>query len=158
MSSATQPHEIQHGDYLISDDEARLDVDAIHAFLSRCHWAEGIDRETVARAVQNSLNLGIYDSAGRQVGLVRVITDYATFAYVCDVYVLEPHRGRGLAKAALSLMTTHPRLKNQRRQHLVTPDTQGLYEKFGFSVVQHPERHLEKMDVDVYPRLAAGRS
>lgn len=148
------PNELLHEGYLISDDPARLDVDAIHAFLARSHWAVGIPREMVARSVANSLCLGIYAADGAQVGLVRVISDYATFAYLCDVYVLEAHRGRGLAKAALRLCTTHPKLQNLRRQHLVTPDMQRLYAQFGFSVVAQPERHMEKRDLDAYRRAA----
>lgn len=149
------PYEFHHEGYLVSDDPARLDVDAIHAFLVRSHWGIGIPREVVARSVANSLCLGIYAAAGEQVGLVRVISDYATFAYVCDVYVLEPHRGRGLSKAAMRMYTTHPKLQNLRRHHLVTPDVHGLYAQFGFSVVAQPERHMEKRDVGVYQRLAA---
>src|SRR6476620_9507392 len=132
---AIVPHETHHADYLISDDTRRLDVAAIHAFLTRSYWAEGIPLQTVARSVENSLCLGIYAPAGEQIGLVRVISDYATFAYLCDVYVLEPHRGRGLSKAALRLLGTHPRLQGLRRWQLVTQDAQGLYAPFGFSVV-----------------------
>jgi GNAT superfamily N-acetyltransferase len=144
------PHEVHHDGYLISDDPARLDVDAIHAFLARSHWATGIPRGVVARAVANSLCLGIYTGKGDQVGLVRVITDYATFAYVCDVYVLEEHRKRGLAKAAMNVYVTHPKLQKLRRQHLVTPDAQGLYQQFGFAVVAAPGWHMEKRNTTTY--------
>jgi GNAT superfamily N-acetyltransferase len=146
------PHELRHAGYLISDDPARLDVDAIHAFLTRCYWAEGIPREVVARSVANSLCLGIYAPDRAQVGLLRVISDYATFAYLCDVYVLEPHRARGLSKAAMRAFESHPRLQNLRRKQLVTYDAQKLYEQFGFKVVENPERHMEKRDGDVYKR------
>jgi GNAT superfamily N-acetyltransferase len=146
------PHEIQHAGYLVSDDSSRLDVDAIHAFLTRCRWAVGIPRDVVARSVANSLCLGIHTSGGDQVGLVRVITDYATFAYVCDVYVLEEHRGRGLAKAAMQAYATHPKLQDLRREHLVTPDMQALYQQFGFSPVAHPGRHMEKTNTTTFQR------
>ena len=146
------PHELRHGDYLISDDPARLDVDAIHAYLARSYWAEGIPREIVARALEHSLGIGIYAPDKSQVGLVRVITDYATFAYLCDVYVLESHRSRGLAKAAMHFLSTHPRLQNLRRQHLLTKDAHGLYAKFGFKVVANPESHMEKRDPKIYRR------
>lgn len=102
------PHEIREADYLLSDDPARLEVDAVHAYLTRSYWAEGISRETVARSLANSLCIGIYSPTGEQVGLVRAISDYTTFAYVCDVYVLESHRSRGLAKAAMRLLSSHP--------------------------------------------------
>jgi GNAT superfamily N-acetyltransferase len=137
-------HEVRVAEFLISDDPALLDVDAIHAYLVRSYWAPGISRDIVARSVAHSLCLGIYDSDRRQIGLVRVVTDFATFAYLCDVYVLEPFRGRGLATAALQALATHPRLHGLRRQHLVTRDAHGLYERLGFKVVEHPERHMEK--------------
>ena len=145
-------HELYHHGYLITDDPARLDADAVHAYLKRSYWAEGIPRDVVQRALANSLCLGIYASDGQQVGLVRVISDYATFAYLCDVYVLESHRGRGLSKAAMPLLGSHPKLQGLRRQHLVTVDAHGLYAQFGFTVVKDPERHMEKRDPDVYRR------
>lgn len=137
-------HELFHDGYVVSDDPARLDVDAIHAYLTRSYWAAGVTRETVARSVAHSLCLGIYAPTGEQVGLVRVISDYTTFAYLCDVYVLEPHRKRGLSKAALRLLFSHPRLQGLRRFQLVTEDAQPLYAQFGFNVVAQPERHMEK--------------
>jgi GNAT superfamily N-acetyltransferase len=149
------PHELHHDGYLISDDPALLDVDAIHAYLTRSYWAEGIPRDIVARSLANSLCLGVYTTTTprQQIGLVRAITDYTTFAYLCDVYVLEAHRGRGLAKAALRAFHAHPRLQNLRRMQLVTQDAHGLYEPFGFSVVADPARHMEKRDGEVYRRL-----
>lgn len=146
------PHESHHAGYFLSDDPARLDIDAIHAYLSRSYWATGIPRAVVARSVANSLCIGIYAPDAAQVGLVRVITDYTTFSYLCDVYVLEAHRGHGLSKAALRLLSTHPQQQNLRRQHLVTQDAHGLYTQFGFTPVAQPERHMEKRDPDVYRR------
>ena len=144
------PHELHHAGYLISDDPMRISVDAVHAYLSRSYWAAGIPREIVARALQNSLCLGIYDSQSEQVGLVRAVSDYATFAYLCDVYVLEAHRRRGLAKAAVGLLMTHPRLQGLRRMQLVTHYAQPLYAQFGFVPVEIPQRHMEKRDSTVY--------
>jgi GNAT superfamily N-acetyltransferase len=148
------PHELQHDGYLISDDPSLLDIDAIHAYLTRSYWAEGIPREVVARSVAHSLCLGIYTTgtSTEQVGLLRVISDFATFAYICDVYVLEAHRGRGLAKAAMRAYRTHPRLQHLRRQHLVTRDAHGLYAQFGFKAIAMPEGHMERTDFDVYRR------
>jgi GNAT superfamily N-acetyltransferase len=151
------PHELRHGDYLITDDPTRLDVEAVHAFLTRCYWAEGIPRSVVARSLANSLCLGVYASDGAQVGLLRVISDCTTFAYVCDVYVLEAHRGRGLSKALMRAYTTHPQLQNLRRQHLVTQDAHNLYAQFGFAPLGSPERHMEKRDPTVYQRGTASR-
>ena len=145
------PHEIHHGGYLLSDDGALLDAKAIHAYLTRSYWAQGIPYEVVARSLANSLCVGIYTAAREQIGLVRVISDYATFAYFCDVYVLEAHRSKGLSKAAMRLLASHPKLQGLRRQHLVTQDAQGLYAQFGFSKVAHPDRHMEKCDPRAYP-------
>ena len=127
----------------------------MHAFLTRCYWAEGIPREVVARSLAQSLCLGIYAPDGSQVGLMRVISDYATFAYLCDAYVLEAHRGRGLSKAAMRAYASHPRLQNLRRQHLVTQDAHGLYAQFGFTALGHADRHMEKRDPGVYKRARA---
>jgi N-acetylglutamate synthase-like GNAT family acetyltransferase len=151
-------HEANHAGYLISDDAARLDVDAIHAFLTRSYWAQGIPRDIVARAVANSFCLGIYEPDGAQIGLVRVITDYATFAYLCDVYVLESHRGRGLSKAAMDLLVRHPQLQLLRRMQLVTKDAHGLYARYGFKVVEQPELHMERRNPDVYKSLSSARA
>ncbi len=138
-------HDSTHDGYLISDDPARLDLDAIHAYLSRSYWAANRSREVIERSVAHSLCIGTYaPDDGAQVGLVRVVTDYATFAYLCDVYVLEAHRRRGLSKAALRFVDTHPRLQNLRRFHLVTQDAHGLYTQFGFKPLENPERHMER--------------
>jgi GNAT superfamily N-acetyltransferase len=145
-------HECLHAGYLISDDSRRLDIDAIQGYLTTSYWAEGIPREVVARCVESSLCFGIYAESGQQVGLVRVISDYTTFAYLCDVYVLEPHRGRGLATAAVGFAMAHPRLQNLRRWHLVTRDAHPIYAPFGFEPVAQPERHMEKRNPDVYRR------
>ncbi len=130
----------QHGRYLISDDAARLDVVAIHAYLSRSYWSEGIPVETVKRAVAASLCVGAYTSDWKQVGLVRVISDYATFAYLCDVYVLEEHRHLGLAKAMLAYALEHPKLQGLRSWNLRTRDAHQLYETLGFKVVDNPAK------------------
>jgi GNAT superfamily N-acetyltransferase len=144
------PHTATHAGYELSDDPSRINVDAVHAFLTRSYWAAGIPRDTVARALAGSLAIGIYAPDRTQVGLVRVITDSATFAYLCDVYVLDAHRGHGLAKAALRLLETHPRLQGLRRFHLVTQDAHTLYAQFGYTPVAQPERHMEKRFPDVY--------
>ena len=138
------PNETTHAGYTISDDPRRLDLDAIHAYLSRSYWAANRPREIIARSLENSLCIGLYAPGGEQVGLARVVTDYATFAYLCDVYVLEAHRQRGLSKAALRFIDAHPRLQNLRRFHLVTRDAHGLYTKFGFTPLAQPELHMER--------------
>jgi GNAT superfamily N-acetyltransferase len=126
----------------------------MHQALLATHWGKDIPRDIFARAVANSLCIGVYTSADEQIGLVRVISDYATFAYYCDVYILEPHRRKGLAHAAMRAAETHPKLQLLRRQHLVTPDMQALYARFGFIPVEQPGWHMEKRDPEIYQRLA----
>jgi GNAT superfamily N-acetyltransferase len=138
------------GSYTISDDTTRLDLRAIHAYLSRAYWSAGIPFEIVRRAVRSSLCTGAFDAAAAQVGLVRVVSDYATFCYVCDVYVLEGHRRQGLSKAMLAMVMDHPKLQGLRRWSLVTADAHGLYRQFGFSPVAQPERHMERLEPDIY--------
>jgi GNAT superfamily N-acetyltransferase len=145
------------GSYTISDDSSRLDPRAIHAYLNRAYWSPGIPFELVERAVRNSLCIGAYDGAGAQVGLVRLVSDYATFCYVSDVYVIEEHRGRGLSKAMLAMAVDHPMLQGLRRWSLVTADAQGLYRQFGFTAVAQPERHMERLDPEIYRAGAAGK-
>jgi len=147
-----QPLEHRHGGYLISDDPARLQIDAIHAALGRTYWAQGIPRELIERSLRGSLCVGAYDASGGQVGLSRFISDFATFCYVCDVYVLEEHRGRGLARAMMTLGVKHPRLQGLRRWNLVTRDAHGLYAEFGFTAIAHPERYMERLIPNVYVR------
>jgi GNAT superfamily N-acetyltransferase len=136
----------------LSADPARLDTLAIHGYLQRSYWSEGIPFAIVDRAVKGSLCIGAYDRAGEQVGLVRLISDYATFCFVCDVYVLEPHRGRGLSKAMMAMALQHPKLQGLRRWSLGTLDAHGLYRQFGFSALAHPERHMELFVPDIYKR------
>ena len=146
------------GPYVICDDPARLDVRAMHAYLTRSYWSAGISMELVARAAHHSLCIGAYDAAGAQVGLVRLISDYATFCYVCDVYVLEEHRGRGLSKAMLAMAKDHPMLQGLRRWSLVTADAHGLYRQFGFTAVAQPERHMEGLRPDIYRARRRGEA
>lgn len=140
----------QVGSYVVSDEPARLDLGVIHAFLRRAYWSQSIPVAVVERAIRGSLCIGACDEAGGQVGLVRLISDYATFCYVCDVFVLEAHRGQGLSKAMMAMAMTHPQLQGLRRWHLVTKDAHGLYAGFGFEAPAHPERHMERVDPLVY--------
>ena len=142
------------GSYTVSDDPARLDVNAMHAYLKRAYWSQEIPVEVVERAVQASLCIGAYDASWAQVGLARFISDFATFAYVCDVYVLEEHRGHGLSKAMMAMAASHPKLQGLRRWTLVTLDAHGLYEQFGFKPIANPERFMEIVVPDIYRRAA----
>src|ERR1700752_4300865 len=142
--------EKRHGNYLISTDRARLDLNVIHVFLTNCYWAKGIPREVVARSIEHSLCFGIYDGSGAQVGFARVVSDFATVAYLGDVFVLESHRGRGLSKWLMQCILQHPALQNLRRWILLTGDAHGLYAQFGFTSVKSPERYMELHRPDVY--------
>ncbi|HEX2078396.1 MAG TPA: GNAT family N-acetyltransferase [Longimicrobium sp.] len=138
----------------LSTDAAEMDVDAIHAYLSgESYWAAGIPRDVVERAVRHSLCFGIFDG-GAQVAFARVISDRATYAYLADVYVLRPYRGRGLSKWMMEAVLAHPELQGLRRWQLVTKDAQGLYAQFGFTPAAHPERCMERTDRGVYARRA----
>ncbi len=138
-------HEIRHGDYLLTDDPSRLDAEVIHGYLSgESYWASNVSREIVERSLQNSLCIGVYAAAGNQVGLARVVTDYATYGWVCDVFVLNAHRGHGLGKALVQAVLSHPRLQTLRRFSLATQDAHGLYAQFGFTPLADSKRHMEK--------------
>jgi GNAT superfamily N-acetyltransferase len=136
--------------YTISTDPARLDVAAIHAYLSRSYWAEGIPLATVAESLRHSFAFGLFDPEGRQVGLARVITDRATYAYLCDVYVLEGHRSRNLGKWLVEAVVGHPALAGLRRFTLATRDAHALYAQYGFQPLRSPDRHMEIVRPDVY--------
>lgn len=148
--------ELHHAGYLLTDDPTRLDVDVIHRYLAQeSYWARHIPREIVARSLEHSLCLGIYTPTGAQIGLARVISDYATYAWLCDVFVLEGHRGHGLGKALMQAVIAHPRLQGLRRFALGTRDAHGLYAQFGFTPLADPTRHMERRNLDVYKPTAA---
>jgi len=136
--------------YEISTDPARLDVAAIHGFLTRSYWSPGIPIGIIERALRNSLCFGVYESSGAQVGLARVVTDYATFAYLCDVYVLEEHRGVGLAKRLMRELMSHPALSGARRVMLATRDAHGLYAGFGFREAGAAKNLMEIVRPEIY--------
>ena len=144
--------EFRQGNALVSTDRGRLDVNLIYEFLSkRSYWAEGVPRDVVERAIENSLCFGLFED-GRQVGFARAITDYATFAYLADVFVVEACRGRGLSKFLMECIVKHPKLQNLRRWMLATKDAHSLYAKFGFAPLEQPERFMCRANPDVYKR------
>ena len=138
-------------DFTISTDDERLDRAAIRDFLGGSYWAKGIPRDIVDRSINGSLNFGLYEGAD-QVGFARIITDRATFAYVCDVYVLESHRGRGLARWLMEVVRGHPDLQGLRRWVLLTRDAHPLYRQVGFRDVEDASRYMEIVDREVYAR------
>ena len=150
------PHERYDGDILVSTDPARLDLAAIHEFLSgSSYWAKGIPREVMERSIRHSICFGAYDR-GRQVGFARVISDRATFAYVADVFVLDSHRGRGIGGLIMAGITSHPELQDLRLWTLFTRDAHGLYRQHGFRDARYPDRLMERRAERPYALSVAG--
>ena len=136
----------QKGEFEISTDRQRLDREMIHDFLShQSYWAQGRSLEVVNRCIEHSLSFGIYRGT-QQIGFARVVTDYATFAWLADVFVLEEYRGQGLGKWLIEVILTHPRLQGFRRWALATKDAHELYRSFGFNELMKPERWMERPD------------
>jgi len=144
--------EWRRGDYFISADKSRLDLTVIHDFLTTSYWAAGIPIETVKKSIEHSLAFGVYKE-GKQVGFARVITDFATFAYIGDVFILEDYRGQGLSKWLMEVIANYPELQGLRRWVLLTRDAHRLYRKTGFTEPQNPERYMEKGFADIYHGL-----
>ncbi|MBS0188315.1 MAG: GNAT family N-acetyltransferase [Planctomycetes bacterium] len=141
----------------VSTEKALLDLDAIYGFLSTCYWSPGIARSRLERAIANSMCFGVYERAGqglqsRQVGFARVVTDKATYAYLCDVFVLEGARGRGAGKLLMRTILDHPEIQGLRRFCLMTRDAHGLYAQFGFAPMPDPSRYMEVTDRESYKR------
>jgi len=137
--------EWRRGGYVISTDPSMLDLGAVHGFLQRSYWAADRPLETVQRSVERSLNFGLYRAGDRsQVGFARVVTDFATFAWLCDVFVDEDHRGQGLGVWLMETVVDHPELQCLRLWMLGTRDAHGLYEKSGFTPLSVPERWMQK--------------
>jgi GNAT superfamily N-acetyltransferase len=135
--------------YRLAEDQAEIDAVAAHAFLTGSYWAKGIPLETVEQAIAASFCVAVFHQ-GDQVGMVRVITDFATTAYLTDVYVLDEHRGRGLASAMLAHLQAHPRLQGLRRWMLFTLDAQPVYAKAGWNVYPHPDRVMVRDNPGIY--------
>jgi GNAT superfamily N-acetyltransferase len=142
-------YEITRDSFRISTDPRKTDVAAVHAYLCRSYWAEGIPIDIVARSIESSLCFSLFDG-DRQIGFARVVTDRATFAYLCDVYVLEEYQGRGLGTWLIQAVRAHPDLQTLRRFSLVTRDAHGLYTKCGFSGIKDPGRHMEIVRPQMY--------
>ncbi len=134
--------ELHQDGFTISTDPSRLDLDAIVDMLSRAYWAKGRTREMIARYLQHSLVFGLY-AGTRQIGLARIVSDYTTFAWLCDVFIHEDYRGLGLGKWLMQAVTGHPDLQGLRRFVLITRDAHKLYEQFGFKPLQNPPGWME---------------
>lgn len=128
---------------IISTDKTKLDFSLIHKFLSEeSYWAQNIPEEVLKRCIENSICFGVYLNE-KQIGFARVISDYATFAYLADVFILTPYRGKGISKKLVAFIKEHPALQGLRRWMLITADAQGLYKQFGFAETAKPERVME---------------
>ena len=150
--SEVRNREWQRGEYLISTDRNRLDIRVIHDFISnQSYWAQGRPLETVQRSLDNSLNFGLHEN-DRLIGFARVVTDYATFAGIADVFVLPEHRGQGLSKWLMEVILSHPDLQGFRRWVLATKDAHSLYAGFGFIALHRPERWMERPDPSMQER------
>jgi GNAT superfamily N-acetyltransferase len=143
--------EWRRGEYVISTDKRRLDIRKVHEFLSTAYWSQNVPLATVERAIENSMVFGLYHGM-QQAGMARIITDRATFAYVSDVFILEPHRGQGLGQWLMRVVRDHPELQRLRRWMLATRDAHGLYQKSGFTPLNAPERFMEVWDPEIYTR------
>jgi GNAT superfamily N-acetyltransferase len=144
-----QAREYRSGDFTVSTDRERIDLDVVHGFLTGCYWAKGIPRDVVARSIENSLCFGVY-AESNQIGFARVVSDFATYAYIGDVFVLESFRGRGLGKWLMECIIQHPLLRGLRRWSLVTRDGHGLYAQFGFEPLKKPQNYMELHYPNVY--------
>lgn len=142
-------HEWREDNYLVSTDREKLDVQAIHKYLTRSKWAKGIDHETVKASTENSLNFGIYHDES-QIGFARLITDYATFAYLCDVYVLEEYQGDGLGRWLMECIHNHPVCERLRSIILFTTTAPWLYEKFGYEPINKENYTWALTRQDIY--------
>jgi GNAT superfamily N-acetyltransferase len=140
----------QKGEFTASTDENRLQIEVIQKFLNKeSYWAKARRLEQTEIAIKNSLCFGVYEGED-QIGFARVVTDFSTFAYLGDVFILDQYRGRGLSKWLMEIIVNHPDLQGLRRWILATKDAHGLYEKYGFHELKHPERWMEKPSPDAY--------
>jgi N-acetylglutamate synthase-like GNAT family acetyltransferase len=150
---ALAARETIHGRWTLSDDQARFDIGRAHRWIAeQSYWAEGIPLAVFEKAVRNSLTVGAYTPSGEMVAMARVVTDRATFAWICDVFVDTATRGGGLGKALMAYLMAHPDLQGLRRMHLATRDAHGLYAPFGFGPLTGADRWMEVRDPDVYRR------
>lgn len=146
-------HEISFDGYVASDAPERFDVRRAHGWIAgESYWAQGIPFDTFAKACANSLTMGVYGADGAMAAMARVVTDRATFGWICDVFVDEAHRGRSLGKQIMAYLQGHPDLQGFRRMHLATRDAHGLYAQYGFGPLTGADRWMQIHNPDVYKR------
>jgi len=156
-------YEAEKNDFLISTDKTKLDIAVIHSYLGKeSYWAKNIPVETVKKSVEGSCCFGLFVKekkstatqnfpGSRQVGFARVVTDFATFGYLADVFIIENYRGQGLAKWLMDVIMNYPELQGLRRWLLATKDAHGLYSKYGFTQLDKPERIMGFKPFEQYP-------
>lgn len=138
--------------YRVSSSREEMDFDVIHGYISKTYWAEGIPKEVLATALDNSLCFGVFSPEGKQVGFARMITDQATFAYLADVFIDEAHQGKGLSKWLMQEVHDHPSLQGLRRILLATRDAHSLYQQFGYTPLASPSTFMQKWQPDIYKK------
>ena len=144
--------EVYFDEFLITTDKEKMDVEAIHDFLSKYSgWSDDIPIETVKRSIDNSLNFGVFHQ-NKQIGFARVISDFSTIAYLGDVYILDEFRGKNLSKKLMDVIISHPELQGLRRWILLTSTVDWLYEKYGFVKIPNPEIYMELFNPNVYKK------
>ncbi len=147
-------HELRTGGYGASDDPTWIDESVAHGFLARSHWAAGMPLEVMRKSFEHSLCISARalreGEAREMVGFARLVTDRSTFAYLCDVFVLEEHRGRGVSLLLMDCVMSHPDLQGLRRFVLSTKDAHGIYRRYGFGGVRYPDRYMEIFDPELY--------
>ena len=145
MMQVSTVNEWRKEDFVISTDRSRLNLEFIHSFLStKAYWAMGRSLDIVERTIQNSLPFGVFEGS-KQIGFARVVTDFATFAWIADVFIVEEYRGRGLGVWLIEIISSHPQLQGFRRWILATRDAHDLYRRFGFTELANPQRYMEKL-------------
>jgi GNAT superfamily N-acetyltransferase len=136
--------------YRISSIQEEMDFSVIYSFISSSYWAKDIPEITLKKAIKNSFCFAVFNSLNEQIGFARVVTDFATYAYLSDVFILQPHRGKGLSKWLIKEIIEHPELQGLRRFTLVTRDAHNLYSQFGFKSLASPELFMENWNPEVY--------
>ncbi len=149
MSAIDGAQRWNRDEFEVDTDPARLDLEVVHGYLRRSYWAERIPREVVESSIRGSLCFGLYRN-GTQIGFARVVSDRATFAWLCDVFVLEEWRGHGLGQWLVECAVAHPDLQGLRRFLLATRDAHGVYERLGFTPLAKPEAYMERRIRDPY--------
>jgi len=149
----------EQDDYWVTTDSHRLNLELIHSELTRSYWAEGIPFHIVQKSIQHSLCFGVYHrGTGEQADFARVVSDFTTFAFLCDVFVISKFKGKGLSKFLIGCIMAHPELKGLRRFCLGTKDAHGLYEKYGFKAIKEPKNWMEIKHPNIYRENHQGKN